>query len=718
MRMKEKILAIVSIPLICGIAFATLVGFYVAEVDKLADRESTIRQRIELNSAITRSTLQGASLGVLYARHKDPAIKKLILERKAAAQHQLAELERYCQGSADQKNLYRTINESWQKYLTRGDQLLAQIDSGAPLTPLEIMQGRNEVSELAAHTRKDGWALRQLLLNELKVEASHLAKQRPILRTILLIGLAGSILVCLILAVVLGKEISQRIDQLGETVSRIGSETELGPLVSGADEIADLDMAFRSMADTLNEAKRKERAIVANAVDAIFALSTDLQLLSATPATRVLLNRHEPTIVGTDVMLTIDPDDHKLTRDKLSLCAREQVEVEFENRLCPTDGRVSFLLWTARWSAAQTQIICVVRDITLRKMQEELLRANEERLQLIIKKMPVALVVTTEQGDITLLNAKSAQLFKIDNNVSEKHAIEDSLSIDSTGPASAEQLRSSAGQAILAGTVRRNGQDAHVEFFVEQLTSADGSISFLLALIDVTERQELAKLRTALMEEVVGSVDLPLAKVVESMTALQSHPLGTKQIRSAGRESERLRRLFQDLPRIEAQDSPHLKHEIEDISLLELLRTSLDSMSSQAAKNGIRLDLATEEGSVPAELTVKANDDRLMQVFVNILSNAIKFSPPNSKILVRVLNKGDEVEVQFIDQGRGIPEGMEEKIFQAYQQTKATDAIAKGGTGLGLSICKNIIESFGGTMGAKNNADTIGATFRVTIPTS
>lgn len=359
-----------------------------------------------------------------------------------------------------------------------------------------------------------------------------------------------------------------------------------------------------------------------------------------------------------------------------------------------------------------------MRDITVRKVQEELLRANEERLQLIIKKMPVALVVTTEQGDITLLNAKSAQLFEIDNNVSEKHAIEDLLTIGSSSPASAEQLKSSAGQAILAGTIHRNGQDAQVEFFVEQLTNADYSISFLLVLIDVTERQELAKLRTALMEEVVGSVDLPLAKVVESMAALESHPVGTKQIRSAGRESERLRRLFQDLRRIEAQDSPNLKHEIEDISLLELLNTALDSMSSQAAKNGIKLAFATEFESEAGELTVKANGDQLMQVFVNILSNAIKFSPPDSKIVVRLLNKEDVVEIQFIDQGRGIPAGLEDQIFQAYKQTKATDAVAKGGTGLGLSICKDIIESFGGTMGAKNNADHAGATFWLTIPTS
>lgn len=220
------------------------------------------------------------------------------------------------------------------------------------------------------------------------------------------------------------------------------------------------------------------------------------------------------------------------------------------------------------------------------------------------------------------------------------------------------------------------------------------------------------------MEEVVGSVDLPLDKVVESMTALQSHPLGTKQIRSALRESERLRRLFQDLRRIEAQDAPHLKHEIKDISLLKLLRTAVDSMSSQAAKNGITLDLAAEAASEPAESTVKANEDRLMQVFVNILSNAIKFSRPESKIVVHIINKRDEVEIQFIDQGRGIPEGMEEQIFGAYKQTKATDAVAKGGTGLGLSICKNIIESFGGTMGAKNNTDHAGATFWLTIPTS
>jgi signal transduction histidine kinase len=128
-----------------------------------------------------------------------------------------------------------------------------------------------------------------------------------------------------------------------------------------------------------------------------------------------------------------------------------------------------------------------------------------------------------------------------------------------------------------------------------------------------------------------------------------------------------------------------------------------------AASAGVRVEI----GAVAGE--VNADADRVVQTLVNLVGNAIKFSPRGGLVTVRARKRGAYVEFRISDQGRGIPEDKLEAIFGRFEQVDSSDAREKGGFGLGLAISRSLVERLGGRLWAENNPDG-GATFRFTLP--
>ncbi|RYY58598.1 MAG: HAMP domain-containing histidine kinase, partial [Comamonadaceae bacterium] len=96
---------------------------------------------------------------------------------------------------------------------------------------------------------------------------------------------------------------------------------------------------------------------------------------------------------------------------------------------------------------------------------------------------------------------------------------------------------------------------------------------------------------------------------------------------------------------------------------------------------------------------VDADADRIVQVCVNLLSNAAKFSPKGADVEVGIDVRDGTARVWVADSGPGVPPEFHDRMFQRFAQADASDRRARGGTGLGLSICRNIVEAHGGQMG-------------------
>jgi len=113
------------------------------------------------------------------------------------------------------------------------------------------------------------------------------------------------------------------------------------------------------------------------------------------------------------------------------------------------------------------------------------------------------------------------------------------------------------------------------------------------------------------------------------------------------------------------------------------------------------------EGNDP--LTVEGKEGRLVQVVQNLIGNALSFSPPGGRILIRAAHVADSVHVTVEDEGPGIPEGKLEAIFDRFYTERPSGEKFGTHSGLGLSISKQIVEAHGGRITAENRRDAAGA---------
>jgi signal transduction histidine kinase len=142
-----------------------------------------------------------------------------------------------------------------------------------------------------------------------------------------------------------------------------------------------------------------------------------------------------------------------------------------------------------------------------------------------------------------------------------------------------------------------------------------------------------------------------------------------------------------------------------------VVSTSINAARAPADAKSIKLR------SDCAELKIFADEDRLAQVVINVLTNAIKFAPRHSEVALTCTKKSNVAEFRVIDQGPGIPQDAQGRIFERFHQVAGEGALQKQGTGLGLAICKLIIEAHGGAIGVESSPGN-GATFWFTVPLS
>ena len=141
----------------------------------------------------------------------------------------------------------------------------------------------------------------------------------------------------------------------------------------------------------------------------------------------------------------------------------------------------------------------------------------------------------------------------------------------------------------------------------------------------------------------------------------------------------------------------------------ELLNEAVENIAALAEARSIRLCVQ------PGEEEVLADADRVVQVLVNLISNAVKFSPEGSVVTLSAARAGARrVRVEVRDQGRGVAREMQERIFERFQQVHASDAGTRG-SGLGLAIVRGIVREHGGEMGVDSELGH-GSAFWFTLP--
>jgi len=187
-----------------------------------------------------------------------------------------------------------------------------------------------------------------------------------------------------------------------------------------------------------------------------------------------------------------------------------------------------------------------------------------------------------------------------------------------------------------------------------------------------------------------------------------------KMLRRVNSEALRLIRLSNDLLDTERMNSGNFEIQTEEHFLESIADQAFNAVSGLAETNEISI-----KSDLPAEVMLSCDGDRIVQVLVNFLSNALKFSKKGSTVWLRArtVREGKAVRVEVTDEGPGIPPQSQAAVFERFKQLAQSSASRKEGSGLGLSICKALIEAHGGTIGV-DSAVGQGSTFWFELPFS
>jgi signal transduction histidine kinase len=194
------------------------------------------------------------------------------------------------------------------------------------------------------------------------------------------------------------------------------------------------------------------------------------------------------------------------------------------------------------------------------------------------------------------------------------------------------------------------------------------------------------------------------SKVVRSISKVQS---GLDTIISEGR---RLTDLINDLLDIEKIESGEIEWKMEHLSVVEIMKRATALTNSSFEQYGLEL-ISDVDDDLPE---IVGDKDRLEQVVINLISNAMKFTE-NGSITCRAKKINNEIIISVIDTGTGIPDGDHGKIFDKFKQAGTALKGKPRGTGLGLPICKEIVAHHGGRIWVESKPGT-GSTFSFTLP--
>lgn len=267
------------------------------------------------------------------------------------------------------------------------------------------------------------------------------------------------------------------------------------------------------------------------------------------------------------------------------------------------------------------------------------------------------------------------------------------------------------------GRCRREYPDGTTSVDMACTAHHRGAHALIQALISEDDGQGGKNNRTVLDLLSVVSHDLrsPLTSVQGLLTLLSAGAFGVipdkarERIASVESDLTRLTRLINELLDAEMLVSGKLIMRRSLIDVQELFDMAVGSLSGLAMQQKVHLSV------IKSNLQLYADKDRLVRVLVNIVANAIKYSPKGATVVISAEFNGDSVILKVKDSGRGIPTKYQKAIFERFQQVSEGDWSERGGVGLGLAISKSIVEAHGGTIGVDSQGSP-GSTFWVCLP--
>lgn len=247
-------------------------------------------------------------------------------------------------------------------------------------------------------------------------------------------------------------------------------------------------------------------------------------------------------------------------------------------------------------------------------------------------------------------------------------------------------------------------------------TDSNRIIGIIIIIQDVTEIRKLEKLRSEFVANVSHELKTPLTSIkgfVETLKAgaIEDTEAAERFLNIIEDEADRLNRLITDILSLSELENKRLKANVEEIDVFSAIKEVVSMLQNQADKKGITLLYSLEEDIQ----RLSGDRDRFKQMLINLIDNAVKYTPDEGDIEIIAYNEGQNVVISIKDNGIGIPKEYIHRLFERFYTVDKARSKKLGGTGLGLAIVKHIVMQLDGKIEVQSEVGK-GTEFTVTIP--
>ncbi len=355
------------------------------------------------------------------------------------------------------------------------------------------------------------------------------------------------------------------------------------------------------------------------------------------------------------------------------------------------------------------------------ELQSRIIAAEKAHTEAIIFSISDAVIVTNRFDELVLANEAAEHLLGFTLSRSMRSNIEKVIS-DETLVKLIRETRlhgKNSSRRTLEHVIERDGNVHTFNVTISCVTTVANEVSGVVVVMhDVTREKEISRMKTDFVSNVTHELKTPLASIKAYIEMLIDGEASDEVSRNEfyeiiSTETERLHRLIENILNISRIESGLVKVVREPISLTAVVKHVLDVALPQAKAKSITID----ERLAPVYYQVEADRDMIYQAVMNLVSNAIKYTPNDGKITVSLaVNEDRGVAVcKVADTGVGIPADDLPHVFEKFYRVSANNKMAKG-TGLGLTLAKHIVETIhSGKMWVDSEAGK-GSTFSFELP--
>lgn len=339
---------------------------------------------------------------------------------------------------------------------------------------------------------------------------------------------------------------------------------------------------------------------------------------------------------------------------------------------------------------------------------------GQAKLETVLSSMSEGVLTVDKKGDIVLMNPSLRKTFLVDFAPEGRQTLEVIRNVtiqDLLEKILKGETRLASGEIAFITPEEKTFRVNCVPIIRDK--DIEGAI---IVFHDITELKRLENIRQDFVANVSHELRTPLASIMGYAETLSEGAIEEKSnarefINIIHHESERLSKLINDLLDMSKIESGRIKMVFLPLEVKPLIVRIIGVLDKAAKEKSIRVEL-----DVPQDLPrILADETRLYQVILNLLDNAIKYTPDSGLVKIKASLKDSFVQIDVSDNGIGIPEKDLPRIFERFYRVDKARSRELGGTGLGLSIVKHIVQAHGGQVWVESNPG-LGSTFSFTIP--